>query len=126
MTATDERMDKFDARLEAMGKDVRVLKDDVRVLKDDVAGLTRDVTELKEDVHKLRIVVEHHDTEIQRIAEVQAAHGEKLEQHGKLLREIKKTLATDLSPVADFVRRVASEHDARLVRIEKHTGLLQS
>lgn len=112
MTATDERMDRFDARLDAMGEDIRVLKEDVQVLK--------------EDVHKLRIVVESHDTDIKRIAEVQAAHGKKLEQHGKLLQEITGTLAKDLSPIADFVRRVACEHDARLVRLEKHTGLSQS
>lgn len=125
MTATDERMDRFEARLDVMGEDVKILRDDARVLKDDVKDLKEGVDGLKEEVKNLRVLVERHDTEIRLIAEVQVAHGEKLDEHGKLLREVKEQLNKDLAPLSDFVRRVASEHGARLAALEKHTGLAQ-
>ncbi|HEY5618290.1 MAG TPA: hypothetical protein VIK60_10110 [Vicinamibacterales bacterium] len=86
MTEHDGRMTAFGKRLDAMGEDVRVLNDDVRVLKDDVR-------ELKGDVRGLRVLYEHHDSQIRTIAEVQAHHGGKLDEHGRLLREIEKDLA---------------------------------
>ena len=95
-------------------EDVRVLKDDVRVLKDDVRVL-------KGDVQRLRVLQEDQETRIQKIAEVQAHHGKKLDEHGKLLLEIKEQLAP-LADIADFVRRTSSDHERRIVALEKKAG----
>jgi archaellum component FlaC len=129
MTDNDDRMTSFERRLDAVGEDVRVLKDDVRGLKDDVRGLKDDVQGLKDDVrvlktdvHQIRVLYEHHDTQIQTIAEVQAHHGRLLEEHGTLLREIKQELAP-LGDLRDFVRRIADNHERRLSALEKHTGV---
>jgi len=157
MSETPDRVDRMEARLDAMGDDVRVLKDDVRVLKDDVRVLKDDVRVLKDDVrvlkddvrvlkddvrvlkgdvrvlkddmrvvkddvHGLRVLYEHHDTQITTIAEVQAHHGRKLEEHSQLLREIKTELEP-LRDLRDFVKRIADEHEGRIGALEKHTGL---
>ena len=96
MTEGDDRMTAVERRLDAIGDDVRVLKDDVRVLKDDVRGL--------------RVLYEHHDSQIRTIAEVQAHHGRQLEEHGQLLREIKLQLAP-LKDLRDFVGRIAANRE---------------
>jgi archaellum component FlaC len=136
MTDNDDRMTRFEYRLDALGKDVCTLKEDVRVLKGDVEVLKGDVGVLKSDVgvlksdvgvlkgevHRLRVLYEEHDTKIQTIAEAQAYHGRQLEEHGKLLREIKQELAP-LGDIHDFVRRIAGEHEQRLSALEQHTGI---
>jgi archaellum component FlaC len=136
MTEHDDRMEAFERHLDAMGEDVRALKDDVHVLKDDVRGLKDDVRGLKDDVRGLkddvrglkdgvgglRVLYEHHDSQIRTIAEVQAHHGRQLEDHGKLLREIKEELAP-LRDIQDFVRRIAGDHETRITVLEKHTGI---
>ena len=108
MTDNDDRMTRFEQRLDALGGDVRALKDDVGVLKG--------------DVHRLRVLYEQHDTKIRTIAEVQAHHGRQLEEHGTLLREIKQELAP-LGDIRYFVHRIADEHERRLSALEKHTGI---
>ncbi|MBI4886726.1 MAG: hypothetical protein HY824_06515 [Acidobacteria bacterium] len=108
-------MNTFERRLESVGEDVQVLKADVSVLKTDVRVL-------KTDVHQLRVLYEHHDAQIQTIAEVQAHHGQLLEEHGILLREIRQELMP-LGDLRDFVRRVAYDHEGRLSALEKHSGI---
>lgn len=115
MTDNDDRMTRVEGRLDALGADMGVLKDDVRVLKDDVRVL-------KDDVHRLRALYEQHDTQIRMIAEVQAHHGRQLEEHGRLLRDIKQELAP-LGDIRDFVRRIGDDHERRLSGLEKHTGI---
>jgi len=122
MTDNDDRMTRFEQRLDALGADVgvlkddvRVLKDDVRVLKDDVRVLTDDMGALKGDVGRLRALYEDHDTKISTIGEAQA-------HHGKLLEEIRQAVAP-LGEIHDFVRRVAHDHEKRLLALEKHTGI---
>jgi chromosome segregation ATPase len=129
MIEHDDRMAAFERRLGAMGEDVRVLKDDVRELKDDVRELKDDVRELKDDVRALkddvrglRVLYEHHDSQIRTIAEVQTHHGRVLEEHGKLLREIKEDLGP-LRDLHDFVSRMAGDHESRITALEKHTGI---
>ncbi|OFW14875.1 MAG: hypothetical protein A3F70_03925 [Acidobacteria bacterium RIFCSPLOWO2_12_FULL_67_14] len=115
MAETDDRMGRFEHRLDAMDGHLRVLTNDVGVLTDDVHVL-------KLDVQRLHVLYEHHDTQIRRITEVQAHHGRQLEEHGKLLREIKEELAP-LADLRDFVRRVVENHENRIVVLEQHTGL---
>ncbi|MBI2187629.1 MAG: hypothetical protein HYU37_11025 [Acidobacteria bacterium] len=122
MTDNDDRMTRVEGRLDALGADMGVLKDDVRVLKDDVRVLKDDVRVLKDDVHRLRALYEQHDTQIRMIAEVQAHHGRQLEEHGRLLRDIKQELAP-LGDIRDFVRRIGDDHERRLSGLEKHTGI---
>ncbi len=74
------------------------------------------------DVHKLRLLYEHHDTQIQRIAEVLVQHGAKLDEHGRLLLEIKAAVAP-IKDRHDFVQRASHDHEARIVALEKHAGL---
>ena len=92
------------------------------MLKDDVRVLTDGVRVLKDDVHRLHVLYEEHDTRIRTIAEVQAHHGRQLEEHGRLLREIKQELAP-LGDSRDFVRRVAEEHARRLSALATHTRI---
>ena len=94
----------------------------IGALTKDVIGLKQDVTGLKQDVGALRVLYEHHDEQIRTIAEVQAHHGTQLEEHGKLLHEIRDELAP-IRDLRDFVRRVAENHEARLSTLERHTGL---
>jgi archaellum component FlaC len=115
MTEDGDRMTAVEKRLDAMGEDVRVLKDDVRELKSDVR-------ELKDDVRGLRALYEHHDSQIRTIAEVQAHHGQLLENHGQLLREIKQELVP-LRDLHDFVRRIADDHERRITLLEKHSSI---
>ena len=88
-----------------------------------------------EDLHALRVSYEHHDEQIQRIAEVQGAHGTRLEEHGELLGEIKgelnvvkgelgaiKGALKPLPQIHDFVKRIANEHEARITALEKRAG----
>jgi hypothetical protein len=77
---------------------------------------------LKSDVHRLRVLYEDHDTQIRAIAEVQTHHSRLLEEHGRLLLEIKHELAP-LGDMRDFVRRIADGHERRLSALEKHTGI---
>jgi chromosome segregation ATPase len=102
--------------------DVSVLKADVSVLKADVSVLKSDVSVLKDDVRGLRVLYEHHDEQIRMVAEVQAHHGRQLEEHGRLLLEIRQELVP-MRALYDFVRRIAEEHDRRLSALEKHTGI---
>lgn len=136
MTDDDDRMTRFEQRLDALGadvgvlkEDVSVLKEDVSVLKEDVGALKKDVSVLKEDVgglknevHRLRVLHELHDSKISAIAEVQTHQGLQLEEHGRLLGEIRQELAP-LRDIHDFVRRIAHDHEHRLSALEKHTGL---
>ena len=108
MTEGNGTIHGVNERLDVLNGDVRVLKDDVRGLKNDVSGL--------------RVLYEHHDAQIQMIAEVQGHHGHQLDTHGQLLREIKAELAP-LRDLRDFVKRIAGEHEHRLTALEKHTGL---
>jgi chromosome segregation ATPase len=117
MTDNDDRMTRLERRLDALGEDVGVLKDDVRVLKDDV-GVVRN------EVGRLRVLYEDHDTKIDAIAEAQTHHARQLEEHGTLLREIKRELVP-LGDLRDFVRRIAEEHEGRLSALENHTGIHQ-
>jgi archaellum component FlaC len=129
MTDRDDRMEAVEQRLDAMNGDLQVLKDDVRVLKEDVGGLKEDVQilrqdvgTLKNDVNGLRVLYEHHDEQIQKIAEVQAHHGRQLDEHGQLLQEIKVQLEP-LADIRDFIRRIADNHEHRLSALEKHTRI---
>ena len=114
MTESGDRMAAVETRLDTIGQDLSTLKGDVQVLKDDVQVL-------KDDVRGLRVLYEHHDTQIQRIAEVQVQHGQKLEEHGTLLRAIRKEVAP-LGDLRDFVRQVVENHENRISALEKHAG----
>lgn len=111
MSESDERLDRIERRLDAVGSEVGQLRNEVG--------------ELRGEVHTLRVVVEDHDTQIRQIAEVQAHHGRKLDEHGQLLREIKEEL-WPLRDLRDFVARVASNHEDRLTALEQHTGIQHS
>jgi hypothetical protein len=94
------------------------------------------------ELRALRVLYDHHDSQIQQVAEVQGGHGKTLEEHGTLLREIKNDLdgmkgdlagmklglrgiyrkLAPLSKLNDFVRRVASEHESRISALEKHAS----
>ena len=108
MTDHDDRLTGVEKRLDTLGEDVGILKDDVRVLKDDVRVV-------KADVARLRVLYEDHDAKIRTIAEVQAHHGEVLE-------DIRQKLEP-LGDIHDFVRRIAHDHEQRLSALEKHTGI---
>jgi hypothetical protein len=94
MTEHDDRMAAFEKRLDAIGDDLR----------------------------RLRVLYEHHDSQIRTIAEVQVRDGGKLDEHGRLLREIKQELVP-LGDLHDFVRRIAGDHEDRISALEKHTGI---
>jgi chromosome segregation ATPase len=111
----ETRLDSIEGDVKVLKTDVAVLKTDVAVLKTDVGGLKTDMGTLKGEVHALRVLYEHHDSQIQKIAEVQV-------EHGRLLSAIKEGLAP-LKALDDFVRRVSDNHEARIVALEKHTGL---
>jgi archaellum component FlaC len=129
MTDDHDRMTGIETRLDSIEGDVKVLKADVGTLKADVGTLKADVGTLKADVgtlktdtgtltgevHKLRLLYEHHDTQIQRMAEVQV-------EHGRLLVEIKDGLKP-IKDLHDFVQRISDNHEARIAALEKHTGL---
>ncbi len=61
-------------------------------------------------------------TAARELAEMMVHQSAQLEEHGKLLREIKQGLVP-LGDIRDFVRRIAGEHDRRLSALEKHTGI---
>ena len=69
-------------------------------------------------LQSLHVLYEQHDEHIQRIAEVQL-------EHGKQLGEIKDQLVgvtgalRPLPEIHDFVKRIASEHEARIAALEK-------
>jgi hypothetical protein len=115
MIEDGDRITRIETRLGSIEEDVQVLKTDVGVLKTDVGGL-------RSEVHKLLLLYEHHDYQIQRIAEVQVQHGETLEEHGRLLREIKDGLAP-MQDLRDFIERTSHDHEVRIVALEKHAGL---
>ena len=104
MNEADDRLAGVEQRLDDIAGDVQVLKDDVQVLKNDVRGL--------------RVLSEHHDEKIQKIAEVQAHHGRKLDEHGRLLQDIRDQLAP-LRDMRDFVQRVAENHEQRIAALEE-------
>ena len=143
MRTVDERLDSLQANVGQLQKDVGELKDDVRGLKADVGGLKDDVNglkadvgglkadvdglkadvgDVKDDVLGLRVLFESHDTKIGTIAEVQAGQGRQLEEHGRLLREIKEELAP-MKDLRDFVTRMADNHEQRIGTLEKHAGI---
>lgn len=110
MNGMSERMDSFERRLDTLGTDVRGLRGEVGELRGEVG-------ELRGEVHSLRVVVENHDSQIRLIAEVQAHHGNRLEEHGRLLREIKQDLGP-LRDLRDFVARIADDHEQRIKALE--------
>jgi archaellum component FlaC len=138
MNAMDERMDTFERQLNSVSTDVQGLRgevgelrgevgelrgevgehrSEVGELRSEVGELRGEVGELRGDVHSLRIIVESHDSHIKLIAEVQAHHGTRLEEHGRLLREIKDDLRP-LGDLRDFVTRIADDHEGRLRALE--------
>ena len=117
MNGMSERMDSFERRLDTLSTDVRGLREDVGELRGEVGELRGEVGELRGEVHSLRVVVENHDSQIGLIAEVQAHHGNQLEEHGRLLREIKQDVGP-LKDLRDFVARIADEHEQRIKALE--------
>jgi hypothetical protein len=102
--SVEERFDKVDQRLDRM---------DARL-------------------QRLAVMSEHHDEQIQRIAEVQLEQGKQLGEHGKQLGQIGKQLGDikdevvgvkgalkPLPAIHDFVKRIAGEHEARIAALEK-------
>jgi hypothetical protein len=89
--------------------------------RDDPMTVEKRLDRMGEDLRALRVLYENHDTQIQRIAELQVEHGKSLEEHGKLLREIKGELAP-LRDLRDLVKRVAGEHESRIAALEKHAS----
>jgi hypothetical protein len=88
---------------------------------DGLERIEKRVDAIADDVRGLRVLHEHHDALIQTIAEVQAHHGQQLEEHGRLLREIRDELAP-LRDLRDFVKRVADNHERRITALEERTG----
>ena len=71
-----------------------------------------------DDLHGLRVRYEHHDEQIQRIAEVQHEHGNQLGEIKDELVGVKGALEP-LPAIHDFVKRIAGEHEARIAALEK-------
>ena len=93
----DERFDQIDERFDRI--DDRFKKGDARF------------DSLASDVQKLRILGEKNADAIKLIAEVQARHGEKLDE-----------IATAIEPLKglrDVVQQVAGNHERRITALEK-------
>jgi len=71
--------------------------------------------ELRLELNKLRLLYEAQGEDIKKIAEVQAHHGRKLDDIAEAVGPMKE--------IGDFVRRVASDHEQRIQKLEKHTGI---
>ena len=78
--------------------------------------------ELRLELNRLRRLWEKQAEDLQKIAEVQAHHGKKLDEHGKKLDAIAEALKP-LGEVQDFIRRIAPNHEIRIEALEKHTGI---
>jgi uncharacterized coiled-coil protein SlyX len=94
MSGVEERLDKVEERL---------------------GSVEKGVNELRGEVQKLRVLGEQNTSDIKLVAEVQARHGEKLEEITKALEP--------LARIDNFVRLVAHDHEVRIKRLEKHTGI---
>ena len=71
--------------------------------------------ELSFELNKLRLLYEAQGDDVKKIAEVQAHHGQKLDDIAQALAPMKE--------IGDFVRRVASDHEQRIQELERRSGI---
>ena len=69
------------------------------------------------EVQKLRVLAEANESQIKLVAEVQARHGEKLDELTKAVEPIAR--------IEYFIETVATEHELRLRELEKRVGSSQ-
>lgn len=98
---------------------------EARSVEERLDGVERQLTELRAEVQKGRVLQEAQGDQIRLIAEVQAHHGEKLEQIDKRFAEmdtrfgeIRKALQP-LAALDEFVRAVAGDHERRITALEQ-------
>ena len=115
MAEVVERLDGVERRLTSVETGLGDLRTEVGGLARKVDGLGSEVGSLRSEVQKLRILGERNATDIQRIAEVQVHHGNKLDEITKALEPLPRLDA--------FVRLVADEHEKRITDLEKQTGI---
>jgi chromosome segregation ATPase len=150
MPETDERLDKVEERLGTVetglkeveqrlgsvetglkGVDQRLgsvetgLKKVDRRLGSVETGLNdvrKEVGGLRGEVSRLQILGEKNTEDVKKVAEVQAYHGDKLDEHGRKLDQVIRALEP-LNDVRDFIHRVAPNHETRIQELEKRTGI---
>ena len=135
----EEGLESLEKGVTQLRSDVTELRSDVTQLRSDVTELRSDLTELRGEVQKLRVLGEDNSREIKLIAEVQVQHGERLDEHGRMLAQIVRDieplkvlpeafqhLARELAPlrdIRDFMQRFGDDHELRITALEKHTGI---
>jgi chromosome segregation ATPase len=100
MPDVDERLARVEQRLDSLGEHI-----DGRF-----AQVDQRFDSLDAEVRGLRILGEQNATDIKRIAEVQAHHGQRLQ-------ELVEAVAP-LKDLRDFVERVAHDHEHRIAALE--------
>ncbi len=122
MADAPEAPKTVEERLGSVEHHVTTLRTEVGELRGEVGGLRGEVGVLRGEVHKLRVLGERNALGIKVIAEVQSHHGKTLELHSEKLDRIELALAP-LKDIHDFVRRVAQDHELRIIEVEKRTGV---
>ena len=100
MALVSERLKKIDGRLESVEERLE---------------------SVEKELGKLRVLAEENDTQIKVIRE---QHGARFDGFDRQFGEIMKALAP-LATIWDFIQRVASDHESRLVEVEKRAGVRQ-
>ena len=98
----------MDGRLEPIKQDIQGLKSDVSVLKEDVQGVKQDVQGLKDGQARIEQRLDHVDQKVDYLERM-------AKDDGEILGDISARL-----------NDVLTDHDVRIERLEKHTGLSHS
>lgn len=136
MPEIEQRLDKVEERLGSVEKKVDVLDGKVAALDGKVTALDGKVAVLATDVQKLRVLGEENERQLKVVAEVQARHGERLDEHSRMLEKITRDIeplkvlpaavqqiAKDMAPLRDVMERITHDHEARITELEKRAGV---
>jgi chromosome segregation ATPase len=129
MPDVDERLDAVEQRLKDIGErmderfaqvDQRFAQVDQRFAQVDqrFAQVDQRFGSLEDEVQKLRILGEQNTTDIKRIAEVQAHHGEVLAQHGAALQRLEEAIKP-LSVLPAALQKILPDHERRIAALEQ-------
>jgi chromosome segregation ATPase len=122
MADVAERLDGIEGRLTSVEESVQQVRGEVGELRGEVGELRGEVGELRGEVGELRGKVGGLSGDVQklRVLEEENAREIKLlkETHGARFDAIDKALEP-LARLDDFVRRVASDREARIQELEK-------
>jgi len=122
MAGVEDRLEKVEKRLDSVEGQVGGLRSEVSGLRGEVTGLRGAVTRLDGEVQKLRVLGEENERRINLVIEVQALHGQKLDEHSGMLAQITKALEP-LAAIHAFIQGVAGNHEERITALEKRTGV---